>query len=250
MTDSTYDVNLRSPNSAIINLATFYNSVRLDAAKRIGLFDAGLTAFVEMTADYDLNPANRDDHNVQVLRPSNVRPQLAAGPTLQLRRLTTFTFSITSHWRHPYSSSLIRYSMASVLLSRQSWASMPALILIFFGSHGRWWIFYFFAMAESIPITSRNPKVCSAHRLIPSLTLWSRTVFIWPINSSFWIAHGTQWTTEIKWTSMKPPWPRILTCWPLCVCTKMQLYLPIEPSNLWPLTSNYMLQIKYNIQQI
>ena len=74
MTDSTYDVNLRSPNSATINLAIFYNSVRLDATKRIGLFDAGLIACVETTADYDLNPANRDDHNVLVLRLSNVRP--------------------------------------------------------------------------------------------------------------------------------------------------------------------------------
>ena len=60
-------------------MATFCNSVRLDAAKRMGLFDAGLIAYVETTADYDLNPAKRDDHNVLVLRPSNVRPQLAAG---------------------------------------------------------------------------------------------------------------------------------------------------------------------------
>ena len=79
MTDSTYDVNLRSPNSATINLATFYNSVRLDATKHIGLFDAGLIACVETTADYDLNPANTNDHNVLVLRPGNIRPQLAAG---------------------------------------------------------------------------------------------------------------------------------------------------------------------------
>ena len=75
MTDSTDDVNLRSPNSATINLVTFYYSVRLHVAKRIGLFYHGLIAFVETTADYDMNPANREDHNVIVPRPSNVRPQ-------------------------------------------------------------------------------------------------------------------------------------------------------------------------------
>ena len=71
MTDSTYDVNLRSPNTATINLATFYDSIRLDATKRIGLFNAGLIAFVVKTADYD--------QNILVPWPSNVRPQLAAG---------------------------------------------------------------------------------------------------------------------------------------------------------------------------
>ena len=64
---------------ATIILATFYNSVRLDAAKRIGLFDSGLIAFVETTADYAVNPANIDAQNILVPRPSNIRPQLAAG---------------------------------------------------------------------------------------------------------------------------------------------------------------------------
>ena len=37
MSESTYEVNLRNPHTATINLAAFYNSVRLDAGKRIGL---------------------------------------------------------------------------------------------------------------------------------------------------------------------------------------------------------------------
>ena len=41
MSESTYEVNLRNPHTASINLAAFYNSVRLDAGKRIGLFDGG-----------------------------------------------------------------------------------------------------------------------------------------------------------------------------------------------------------------
>ena len=101
-------------------------------------------------------------------------------------------------------------------------------------------------MAQSTPITSQNPNVCSAHRLIPPITLWSRTAFSLP----FWIAHGTERTMEINWTSMKPLCSCILTFWPLCVCTKTRPYLPIVPSTRWPLTSNYMLQIKYNIQLI
>ena len=45
MSESSYKVNL-SPHTATINLAAFYNSVRLDAGKRIGLFDGGLVYFV------------------------------------------------------------------------------------------------------------------------------------------------------------------------------------------------------------
>ena len=57
----TYDVNLTRPTTATINLAAFYNFVKLDAAKRIGLFDGGLIAFVETTSDNNVNPANKDD---------------------------------------------------------------------------------------------------------------------------------------------------------------------------------------------
>ena len=116
MTDSTYDVNLRSPNSATINLATFYNSVRLDAAERIGLFDAGLIAYVETTADYDLNPANRDDHNVLVLRPGNVRPQLAAGANAAA--VTIYNIHVLDY--QSLAASLLIISDKSVLLPRQS----------------------------------------------------------------------------------------------------------------------------------
>ena len=64
----TYDVNLTSPTTATINLAAFYNSVKLDAAKRIGLFDGGLIAFVETTSDNNVNPANKVDILSEMMR--------------------------------------------------------------------------------------------------------------------------------------------------------------------------------------
>ena len=75
----TYEIHLRSPTTATINLAAFYNSVKLDAAKRIGLFDGGLIAFVETTADYNVNPANKDEDDNLIPRPTNTRPVLPAG---------------------------------------------------------------------------------------------------------------------------------------------------------------------------
>ena len=81
MSESTYEVNLRNPHTATINLAAFYNSVRLDAGKRIGLFDGGLVAYVETTADYANNPANRSATNELSLRPALLRPTIAVGAT-------------------------------------------------------------------------------------------------------------------------------------------------------------------------
>ena len=178
MTDSTHDVNLRNPNSATIDLATFYNSVRLDAVKRIGLFDAGLIAYVETTADYDLNPANRDNHNVLALRAGNVRPQLAAGANAAA--VTIYNIHVLDYQSLAASLLIISdkifhgISPATQTVMNEHASSHPD----FFRNHGRRWIFYFFAMAQSALITSRNPNACSAHRLTPSLTLWSRTVSI------------------------------------------------------------------------
>ena len=81
MSDSTYEVNLRNPHTATINLAAFYNSVRLDAGKRIGLFDGGLVAYVETTVDYANNPANRNAANDLSPRPVLLRPTIAVGAT-------------------------------------------------------------------------------------------------------------------------------------------------------------------------
>ena len=79
MSESTYEVNLRSPHTANINLAAFYNSVRLDAGKRIGLFDGGLVAYVETTVDYANNPANRNAANELSPRPVLLRPTIGCG---------------------------------------------------------------------------------------------------------------------------------------------------------------------------
>ena len=76
MTDSTYDFDLGSPITAIINLIV-YNSVMLDVAKRIGVFDIGLIA--SSLANYDINPAHKDDSDALIPRPTYVRPVLPAG---------------------------------------------------------------------------------------------------------------------------------------------------------------------------
>ena len=81
MSESTYEVNLRSPHTATINLAEFYNYVRLDAGKRIGLFDGGLVAYVETTVDYANNPASRNAANELSPRPVLLRPTIAVGAT-------------------------------------------------------------------------------------------------------------------------------------------------------------------------
>ena len=90
MSESTYEVNLRNPHTATINLAAFYNSVRLDAGKRIGLFDGGLVAYVETTADYANNPANRSAANELSPRPALLRPTIAVGATAAATTLHDF----------------------------------------------------------------------------------------------------------------------------------------------------------------
>ena len=81
MSESTYEVKLRSPHTATINLAAFYDSVRLDAHKRIDLFDGGFVAHIETTVDYVNNSANRNAANGLSPRPVLLRPTIAVGTT-------------------------------------------------------------------------------------------------------------------------------------------------------------------------
>ena len=95
MSESTYEVNLRSPHTATINLAAFYNSVRLDAGKWIGLFDGGLVAYVETTVDYANNPANRNAVNELSPRPVLLLPTIAVGATAAA--ITLHNLNITDY---------------------------------------------------------------------------------------------------------------------------------------------------------
>ena len=81
MSESTYEVNLRRPHTATINLAAFYQTVRLDAGRRIGFFDGGLVAYVETTVDYANNLADRNAANELSPRPVLLRPTIAVGAT-------------------------------------------------------------------------------------------------------------------------------------------------------------------------
>ena len=101
MSESTYEVNLRSPHTVTIDLAIFYNSMRLDFGKRICLFDGGLVAYVETTVNYANNPANRNAANELSLRPVLLRPTIAVGATaatitLHNLRITDYQFLAAS----------------------------------------------------------------------------------------------------------------------------------------------------------
>ena len=95
MSESTYEVNLRSPHTATINLAAFYNSVRLNAGKLIFLFDAGIVAYVEITADYATNLADRNVIDELSPRPVLLRPTVAIGATAAA--ITVHNIQITDY---------------------------------------------------------------------------------------------------------------------------------------------------------
>ena len=64
--------------------------MRLDAGKRIGLVDGGLVTYVEITADYANNPANRNAANELSPRPVLLRPTIAVGATAAATTLRDF----------------------------------------------------------------------------------------------------------------------------------------------------------------
>lgn len=73
----------------------FYNSVRLNAGKLIFLFDAGIVAYVEITADYATNLADRNVIDELSPRPVLLRPTVAIGATAAA--ITVHNIQITDY---------------------------------------------------------------------------------------------------------------------------------------------------------
>ena len=147
MSESTYEVNLRSPHTVTINLAIFYNSMRLDFGKRICLFDGGLVAYVETTVNYANNPANRNAANELSLRPVLLRPTIAVGATaatitLHNLRINDYQFLaasilILSNKIYNGVSPAIKTIMDDHAIDHPSFLHQPWAMMVFiFARHG------------------------------------------------------------------------------------------------------------------
>ena len=77
----SYEIHIRNPVTATINLDGFYVSAKTDAGRHVAIHEAGLVAFVATTAEYNTDTRYHDIATGQTApRPTNIRPILPANP--------------------------------------------------------------------------------------------------------------------------------------------------------------------------